>query len=82
MRVQPFGSYANGLSLAESDIDVVITGILVPDDERGGRCMHGTQWLLIMDVSVFKKSTGFAGHGVLHVPICTLQPLPLFATCH
>lgn len=36
MRVQPFGSYANGLSLAESDIDVVIIGILEPDDERGG----------------------------------------------
>lgn len=37
MRVQPFGSYANGLSLAESDIDIVITGILQPDDERGGK---------------------------------------------
>ena len=34
--VQPFGSYANGLSLAASDIDVVITGVAYPDDGRGG----------------------------------------------
>lgn len=34
--MQPFGSYANGLSLAASDIDVVITGVTYPDDGRGG----------------------------------------------
>lgn len=36
VHVQPFGSYANGLSLAASDIDVVITGVMYPDDGRGG----------------------------------------------
>jgi len=36
VNVQPFGSYANGLSLAASDIDVVITGVTYPDDGRGG----------------------------------------------
>lgn len=36
VHVQPFGSYANGLSLAASDIDVVITGVTYPDDGRGG----------------------------------------------
>ena len=36
LNVQPFGSYANGLSLAASDIDVVITGVAYPDDGRGG----------------------------------------------
>ncbi|KAL0029270.1 hypothetical protein WJX79_006844 [Trebouxia sp. C0005] len=36
VNVQPFGSYANSLSLAASDIDVVITGVTYPDDGRGG----------------------------------------------
>ncbi len=36
VNVQPFGSYANGLSLAASDIDVVITGVTYPDDGQGG----------------------------------------------
>lgn len=36
VNVQPFGSYANGLSLAGSDIDVVVTGVAYPDDGRGG----------------------------------------------
>lgn len=36
VHVQPFGSYANGLSLAASDIDVVVTGVTYPDDGRGG----------------------------------------------
>ena len=38
VNVQPFGSYANGLSLAGSDIDVVVTGVAYPDDGRGGTC--------------------------------------------
>lgn len=44
VHVQPFGSYANGLSLAASDIDVVITGVTYPDDGCGGTpaldCFH------------------------------------------
>ncbi len=54
VNVQPFGSYANGLSLAASDIDVVITGVTYPDDGRGGAplksCLFSSATLLLQSL--------------------------------
>ena len=60
VHVQPFGSYANGLSLAASDIDVVITGVTYPDDGRGGMSPQLLRsscklWLVSTDVT-FSRS--------------------------
>ena len=37
LQVVPFGSYVNGLQMHSSDCDVVVTGVLKPDDEKGGK---------------------------------------------
>ena len=35
-RVEPFGSHVHGISLAGSDLDVVVTGLVEPRDPRAG----------------------------------------------
>lgn len=37
LQVVPFGSHVSGLQMHFSDIDVVVTGVLQPDDEQGGK---------------------------------------------
>ena len=37
LQVVPFGSYVNGLQMHSSDCDMVVTGVLQPDDEKGGK---------------------------------------------
>lgn len=39
--VEVFGSFANGLSTWNSDVDLVITGLMEPDKSTGGRHVHG-----------------------------------------
>jgi len=36
MKVEPFGGFANGLGTKGSDLDIVLSGILVPDGQQGG----------------------------------------------
>lgn len=35
--VEVFGSFANGLSTWNSDVDIVVTGLLEPDRSTGGK---------------------------------------------
>lgn len=36
LQVQTFGSFANGLGMHSSDLDLVVTGLLAPDHPRNG----------------------------------------------
>lgn len=39
LQVQAFGSFASGLGMHGSDLDLVITGLVAPDDpHNGGEC--------------------------------------------
>lgn len=91
--MQPFGSYANGLSLAASDIDVVITGVTYPDDGRGGApltsCPFSSAILLLQSLLWLASTADFAvyccGLHVAAVPVCVcLLRLGLNGTvvCH
>ena len=81
VNVQPFGSYANGLSLAASDIDVVITGVTYPDDGWGGApstpCPFSSAILLLQSVLLLASDADFAVYCcVLHV-----AAVPVFGKC-
>lgn len=39
-QAMPFGSYANGLSLHSSDIDIVILNLIEPEDPNTGGAPH------------------------------------------
>ena len=75
LQVVPFGSHVNGLQMHFSDIDMVVTGVLEPDDEKGGKqVVLSPSCLLVASAHVAAHSafdtlpacTAFQANGVWH----------------